>query len=57
MPVVINELVFKGEITAPTSDRRASDRADGSARAVDARAIIEESVERVARLLEREKER
>ena len=57
MPVVINEIVFKGEISPPTAPGEERNRAPRSANAVERRALIEECVERVLRLLEREKER
>lgn len=58
MPVVINEIVFKGEISPPSAPGGGRDRAPRSENtAADKRALIEECVERVVRLLEREKER
>jgi hypothetical protein len=57
MPIVINEIVFKGEISQPTAPGEGPDRARRPANAAEKRALIEECVERVVRLLEREKER
>lgn len=57
MPVIINEIVFKGEIAPPAERGEGRERASPAAQAAERRALVEEAVERVARLRERERER
>jgi len=56
MPVVINELVFRAEISSSIPDRTAEPGADRR-RAVPEKEIIEACVEEVMRIFERKKER
>ena len=56
MPVVINELVFKAEISSSIPDRSAGPAADRR-RPIPEKEIIEACVEEVMRILERKKER
>jgi hypothetical protein len=56
MPVVINELVFRGEIAAAPRDGRESE--DRRVHApVDVEALVERCVEEVLRVLDRKRER
>lgn len=60
MPVVINELVFKGQIAAPGSNGTAPAASSAASPVVakaDRKAIIEACVEEVMRILEAEDER
>ncbi|HWR82076.1 MAG TPA: DUF5908 family protein [Candidatus Deferrimicrobium sp.] len=56
MPLVINELVFKGTVVGTERDA-GSPRADDRRPTLDEKALIERCVEEVLTILKREKER
>lgn len=56
MPVVINELVFKAEISSVIPDRSADTQSERR-KPVSEKEIIQACVEEVMRILERKKER
>ena len=56
MPIIINELVFKGTIAAPSSDQ--GERPSTQPRsAMDQEMLVQVCVEEVLKVLERQKER
>jgi hypothetical protein len=56
MPIIVNELVFRGTIAGPKRDESSSSSDDRQA-PVDTRALIEACVEEILKIVEREKER
>jgi len=56
MPIIVNELVFKGTIAEATGNDRMSRTTDRQPK-LDKKALVEACVEEVLKILEREKER
>lgn len=59
MPIIINEIVFKGTITGANGERRPTSRPrpDANQALIDRQAIVQACVEEVLKILEHEKER
>ncbi len=56
MPIIVNELVFKGTIAEATGNDRMSQTPARQPK-LDKKALVEACVEEVLKILEREKER